>query len=190
MSLSPAQQSRQFAIAAACIAINLVAGKVANLLSLPVYLDSIGTVTAAAVLHPVVAILVAVGSAVLGWAVISPVYIFYIGTQITIALVAIAVVRVLGFDCLWKALVLGIVTAVAATIVSAPVTVMVFGGVTVPATTAINALLIASGQNIWKAVAAGGLLVDIGDKLAVAVVAWAIVRRLPLRLRQTGHISQ
>lgn len=167
----------QMAITAACVALNLAVGTIANLLSLPLSLDTIGSLTGAALLPPALAIAVGAITAVLGWAVISPVYPYYIGTQISVVIAALAVMRLIGFDRLWKAVILGVSVAVVAAMVSAPVTVLVFGVVTVPATTAIDAVPIASGQSIWSAVTIGGLLIELADKLVVALIAWALVRR-------------
>jgi hypothetical protein len=50
------ETNRYYAMAAGCIALNLAAGKIANVLSLPVYLDSIGIIIAAAVLPPSLAL--------------------------------------------------------------------------------------------------------------------------------------
>jgi energy-coupling factor transport system substrate-specific component len=172
----------QLAITAACVALNLAVGKIASLLSLPLPLplDTVGSLTGAALLPPALAIAVGAVTAVLGWAVISPVYPYYIGTQISVVIAALAVMRFIGFDRLWKTVILGASVAVVAAMVSAPVTVLVFGGVTVPAMTAIDAVPIGSGQNIWSAAIIGGLPIDVADKLVVALVAWALVR---MRLR-------
>ena len=88
----------QLAIAAACVALNLAVGKIASLLSLPLPLDTIGSVTGAALLPPALAIAVGAITAALGWAVISPVYPDYIGTQISVVIAALAVMRLIGFD--------------------------------------------------------------------------------------------
>ena len=181
-------QGRALAIAAGCIALNLAAGKVANLLALPVYLDTIGTITAAALLSPILAIVVGALSSLLGAVVINPVYAFYAGTQIAIAVTAVALIRLGLFQTIWKAALSGIAIAVVAAIVSAPVTVMVFGGVTVPGATAINAVLIASGQNLWRAVITGSMAVEILDKVTAVVMAWLLVQRLPSRI--TGRAAR
>ena len=170
----------QLAITAACVALNVAVGKIASLLSLPLPLDTIGSLTGAALLPPAFAISVGAITAVLGWAVISPVYPHCIVTQISVVIAALAVMRLIGFDRLWKAIILGASVAVVAAMVSASGTVLVFGGVTVPASTAIDAVPIASGQNIWKDVMIGGLLMGVADKLVVALIAWALVR---MRLR-------
>ena len=153
----------QLAIAAACVALNLAVGKIATLLSMPLPLDTIGSVTGAALLPPALAIAVGAITAVLGWAVISPVYPCYIGTQISVVIAALAVIRLIGFDRLWKAVILGASVAVVAALVSAM--------------TAIDAVAVGSGRSTWSAVTIGGLPIEVADKLVVALVAWALVRR-------------
>ena len=152
----------QLAITAACVALNLAVGTIANLLSLPLSLDTIGSLTGAALLPPGLAIAVGAITAALGWAVISPVYPYYIGTQISVVIAALVVMRLIGFDRLWKAVILGASVAVVAAVVSAPVTDWVSGGITVRATTTITI---------------GGLPIGLADKLVVALIAWALVRR-------------
>ena len=164
----------QLALTVACAALNLAAGKIASLLSLPLSLDTIGSLAGAALLPPALAIAVGAITAVLGWAVISPVYPDYVVTQISVVVAALAVVRLIGFDRLWKAVILGVSVTVVAVLVSTPVTLL--------ARTVIDAVPIASGQSIWSAVTVDGLLIDLADKLVAALIAWALVRR---RLRGT-----
>lgn len=182
MSLARFNTTRTFSIAAACVALNLIGGKLASMLALPVYLDTIGTILAAALLHPLVAVVVGVTTSVLGWVFIHPAYIFYAGTQLTIALIASVAVHWGAFRSPWTAVLTGFVLAAAAALVSAPVTVLLFGGVTVPGATAINAVLIAAGQNLWRAVLTGSAFVEALDKPAAALIAWLLLKRLPRRL--------
>ena len=153
----------ELAIAAACVALNLAVGKIASLLSLPLPLDTIGSVTGAALLPPALAIAVGAITAALGWAVISPVYPDYIGTQISVVIAALAVMRSIGFDRPWKAVILGASVAVVAAMVSA--------------VTAIDAVAVGSGPSSWSAATISGLPIELADKLVVALVAWALVRR-------------
>ena len=153
----------QLAIAVACVVLNLAVGKIASLLSLPLPLDTIGSVTGAALLPPVLAIAVGAITAALGWAVISPVYPDYIVTQISVVIAALAVMRLVGFDRLWKAVIVGASVAVVAAMASA--------------IAAIDSVPVGSGRNIWNAVTIGGLPMEIADKLIVALVAWALVRQ-------------
>lgn len=153
----------QLALAAACVALNLAVGKIASLVSLPLPLDTIGSVTGAALLPPALAIAVGAITAALGWAVISPLYPYYFGAQISVVIAALAVMRLIGFDRLWKAVILGASVAVVAAMVSA--------------IAGIDAVPVGSGRNTWSAVTIGGLPMEIADKLVVALVAWGLVRR-------------
>jgi energy-coupling factor transport system substrate-specific component len=123
-------------------------------------------------------------AALLGAVVINPVYAFYTGTQIAIALTAILMMRLVSFRTIWHASFTGLVIAIVAAVVSAPVTVLVFGGVTVPGATAINAVLIAAGENLWKAVLTGSLVTEMIDKTAASAIAWVLISRLPSRIRR------
>ena len=175
-------KTRDLYVAAACLALNLSLGKIASALSLPVYLDSIGTILAAALLSWRLAACVGVASALLAGIVINPFYPPYAGTQLTIALVASGL-RVLGaFRRAWTSLLGGFAIALSAMIVSAPVTVLLFGGVTQSGTTAINAVLIAAGVSVWKSVVGGSFLVESIDKPTAAFLAYLVLKRLPTRL--------
>lgn len=182
MPLSTRFDTRTLSLTATCVALNLVAGKVTNLLSLPIYFDSIGTILSAAIVPAPLPILAGAATSLLAWIVIHPAYIFYIGTQIAIAITSIIAFRMGAFQRWWTAILAGFAIAVVAAIVSAPVTVMVFGGVTLPSVTAINAVLIAAGQNIWKAVVQGSIIIEAIDKTAACLLAWVIVKRLPKRV--------
>lgn len=171
-------------VAAGCLALNLSLAKVAALLSLPVYLDTIGTILAASLVAWPLAIAVAVGTSLLGALVINPYFGAYAGTQLAIALVALAAHKYHFFNKWWQAILAGFVIAGVAVIVSAPVTVVLFGGVTLSGTTAINAILLASGRNIWQAVIGGSLFVEILDKPFAAFLAWLALRRLPDSMKQ------
>ena len=180
-------QSKLTMVAASLVALNLVMSKIAATLSLPVYLDTIGTILAAALLPAWVAALVGVATSALAAAVVHPAFLYYAGTQLAVALVAVGAMRLGAFRSLPKAAVAGIIIAVVAAVVSAPVTVVVFGGVTLGGTTAINVAFMAAGQSIWKAVLSGSLLVEALDKVAACLLATEVLRRLPERLRASLH---
>lgn len=166
-------------IAAACLTLNVVLGKIAAMLSLPVYLDSVGTILAAALLPALYAGAVGVSSSLVAGLVINPYYPPYAGTQLAVALVAVFLCRSGAFRRWWTAILSGLLIGLVSVIVSAPVTVLLFGGVTLSGTTAINAVLIASGHSIWKSVIGGSFFIESVDKPAAALLAYLVLRRLP-----------
>jgi energy-coupling factor transport system substrate-specific component len=181
---------RSAVMAAACIALNLSLGKVANLLQLPLYLDSIGTVLSAALVPPIFSVSVGALSSLANGVLIQPAYFFFIGTQISIAVVAILAFRRGWFATLPRALATGFLIALVAAAVSAPVVVIAFGGVTAPGVTAINAILLAAGKGLWTSVLTGAFFIESLDKMVSGGLVWLILQRLPERLRsQPGNIG-
>lgn len=181
--------SRSTTIAATCLALNLSLAKVAALMALPVYMDTVGTILAAALLSPAYAFSIAALTSLLGGLLIHPAFPFYIGTQFLVALVALMAVRMNGFATWWKALLIGALIAVSASIASAPVTVILFGGITLSGATAINAVMLAAGHSIWKSVVAGSLIVESLDKITTAILAWQLLSRLPKRLLPSSKVK-
>lgn len=166
-------------VAGSLLALNLSLAKVAALLSLPVYMDTVGTILAASLLPFRYGVLVAALTSLLGGLVVHPAFAFYIGTQVVIAVIAVIAVRRGLFRYWWTALITGVLIAVAAALVSAPVTVMVFGGVTLSGTTAINAILLSAGKSLWESVITGSLVIESIDKTVSAFMVWVILSRLP-----------
>ncbi len=62
---------------------------------------------------------------------------------------------------------------------------MLSGDVTLGGTTAINALLLAAGQTVWKFVLGGSILIGSIDKVAACRLATEVLRRLPERFRHS-----
>jgi energy-coupling factor transport system substrate-specific component len=181
--MSPTAIMRISVFGAICIALNVGLNKVAVVLQLPVFMDTVGTITAAALVPPGFAILVGIISNLVGGIITHPAIPFYIGTQVVIALMATYSYRKGWFDRLWTAGLVGLAIGLISAIVSAPVTVLVFGGVTEPGATAINAVLLAAGYDIWSAVLSGTLLVSSVDKVIAALITASLLERLPSRLK-------
>lgn len=171
--------SRAITFSASFIALNLLLGKIAATLSLPVYLDTVGTILAAVMLPWRYAVLVGIGTSLIAGVVIHPAFPFYAFTQATVATVISFFARLGWFSRWYLAALSGIILGVVAAIVSAPVTVIMFGGVTLSGTTALNVVLLAAGKNVWQAVLTGSMFVESIDKVSACIVAWLVLRRLP-----------
>lgn len=79
---------------------------------------------------------------------------------------------------------MGLAIGIVSAVVSAPITVLVFGGITEPGATAINGILLAAGHDIWTAVVSGTLIVSSVDKVIAAGLVWLLLKRLPDRLKR------
>lgn len=164
-----------------CIGLNLAFGKLATLLVLPVYLDSVATIVSTALLPWYLTIAIAVFTSVVGSLVIDPNLIAYSGTQLTIALVAIFCFRAGLLNSWWEALLSGLVLAVSAAVVSAPVTVLMFGGVTWSETTAVTSFLNETGKGLWQSVIQGAIFIECIDKIGATLLAYLMLRFAPSR---------
>jgi energy-coupling factor transport system substrate-specific component len=85
------------------------------------------------------------------------------------------------FKSWWKVLVTGLVVAVTAAIVSTPIAVYIFGGITASGSSFITAYLLQTGQGIWSAVVSTSFLTEPVDKITTSMLAFAIIQGLPKR---------
>ncbi len=173
-----AQLQKNIILCGICIALNVGLGKVSSLLALPFTMDTVGTILAATLL-PWPFVLIAGGaSSLIAAVVINPVFAYFIGTQLVIAVVAIVLVRARMFSGLWRALIAGLIIGVSSAIASAPVIVIVFGGIAVPSISALNAVFLASGESLWTSVISGSLIVESIDKIFAALISWQALKRI------------
>ena len=138
-------------LAAACVALNVAIGTLVYLLKLPLYLDQPG-IMLAALLAPggrsnacMVSTTVAVVTFVVIGLIANPFIFWYIGTAVASAMYGSLVVRgrvtglivgtVIGWRFWGRLLLFGIGWGIVAAVVSAPITVFLFGGVTGAGTT-------------------------------------------------------
>jgi energy-coupling factor transport system substrate-specific component len=153
-----------------------------HVIKLPIYLDAVGTILAVILLGPVSAIIVGVLSFVLAAAIISPVYVWFVGTQTVLALVVYALARQARiFSSVWRIVPSGILLGVITGIVSAPVIVMLFGGVSGSGRDLVTAAVMATGERIVTSVLLSGAASEPLDKVLQLLIAFFVLRSLPKR---------
>jgi energy-coupling factor transport system substrate-specific component len=173
--------SRQALLTAGGIALNLTLAKLAVLSSLPVYFDSVATIISVALLPWYLSVTIAVGTSLLGSMIIDPHLAAYCATQLTIALAAVLCFRAGLLNSWPEALLAGLLIALCAVIVSAPVTVLLFGGITWSETTVVTAILLESGKNLWQSVLQGAILIESIDKTSASLLAYVVLKHFPLQ---------
>jgi energy-coupling factor transport system substrate-specific component len=175
--------AKQLALMGMLIALNVAIGGIVHVVKLPIFLDAIGTILAAIVLGLIPGIVVGVVSFLLAAAIISPVYIWFIGTQAVVAaFVYVMASRLSAFKSLPRVIPTGLLLGVVAGIVSAPVIVFVFGGVAGSGRDLITAGLLSTGQQIYKAVILSGAASEPVDKLLQTLAAFFVLKSLPKRV--------
>jgi energy-coupling factor transport system substrate-specific component len=163
------------------IAINIAMGQIVLVLKLPVYLDSIGTVLVAALCGPWAGALTGALSNIIWGLAIDPNALPWWPVAFFIGYMAGRMAQWGFFKSWWKVVVTGFVVALTAAIVSTPIAVYIYGGITASGSSFITAYLLQTGQGIWEAVFSTNFLVEPVDKITTAMVAFAIVLGLPKR---------
>ncbi len=172
----------QIVFLAFCASLNVGVGAIVSLVKLPVYLDSIGTIMAAALGGWVYGSAVGLFSVVVSTVMIAPTSWAYGGTAIIIAL-CVSVLRRYGYlRSLSVTIGGGLIVGIAAAIISAPVTTYLYGGVSLAGTDAVTAFFKAMGNTLLESVILSGFSTDPFDKLISSVIAFSLMKALPKRL--------
>ncbi|WP_408011297.1 ECF transporter S component [Pseudalkalibacillus sp. A8] len=169
------------------VGINIVAYQIGHqVLKLPVFLDTIGTIMVAILAGPWVGLVTGLVTT-LANAIVHP-------TILPFGIVAMAIGAGAGilsklgmFQKAWKVAVSGFVIASIATIISAPILVFLFGGITGSTGSAITAAFLASGQKIWTAVFSSQFIIEITDKVISCFAAITIVKSMSARQLSKLH---
>lgn len=166
------------------VALSVVAAYIVNAVKVPfLYLDALGVVLVAVLAGPWAAALTGVFVNVIEGFVVNPTYWAYTPLQVGFGLAAGYMARRGWYRRLWKVVVVGLVIAAISIVMGAPITVVVFGGVTGTGSDAVTAFFRATGQNIWGAVFGQTIVVEPIDKVLTAVLAALIVKQIPERYR-------
>lgn len=163
------------------IAINVIIGQIVSLLKLPVYLDSIGTILVAAICGPWAGALTGTLSNLIWGLLIDPNALPWFPVALFIGFVAGWCARFGLFKSWWKVIITGILVAFTAAIVSAPINIGLYGGITASGSSFITAFLLQTGKSLLTSVLSTNFIVEPIDKIATALLAYAIIKGLSVR---------
>ncbi|MGG0644634.1 ECF transporter S component [Sporosarcina gallistercoris] len=169
----------------AAIGINYLGKLVTELLRLPLWLDSIGTVLSSMLAGPIIGALTGIINNVIYGFTASPVSFVYAITSGVIGLV-VGIMAYRGWIAsVGRALVLGLVVGVIAATVSTPLNILFWGGQTGNVWgDALFATMIAQDLPLWLASFADSIVVDVPDKIVTVLIGFLIFRNLPNNLTQ------
>ncbi len=163
------------------IAVNVVIGEIVVLLKLPVYLDSIGTVLVAALCGPWAGALTGALANTIWGLLIDPNALPWWPVAFFIGFVAGWCARGGLFKSWWKVAITGFLVALTAALVSTPIAVYIYGGITASGSSFITAYLLQTGQSLLPAVLITNNVVEPFDKISTSLLAFAIVQGLSSR---------
>ena len=174
---------RLLALIPLAVGINLAMGKFAAATSLPLFLDTVGTVLVAALVGPAAALLTGIVSQTtftvldgrLMWLAFLPV-------QLGVALFASWAAWRGLFATVPRSLLSGAVLGLLAATLSWPISLLLFGGVTAGGVTIVTTVLTALGVPLAWAVYAASLSSDVLDKVITFLLVHAVLISLPTRM--------
>jgi energy-coupling factor transport system substrate-specific component len=161
------------------IALNLAVGAVIHILKLPIFLDAIGTIVVTLLVGMRAGIITGVISFLLAGVFVSPAYPWFSGTQAAIAVFTYLVARIGGYRTIPKRVGFGILLGVVTGILSAPVIVYLFGGISGSGASLIAAYLMATGKKVVESVLLSGLAAEPLDKTLQTLIAITVLKGLP-----------
>lgn len=177
--MKPLKDELSIKLIVAGIVINFGIAAIVSILKLPIYFDAVGTILVTLMLGwRAGAIAGTVGFILMTVTGIGPYHIYFIGTQIAIAVFTHFMADKKMFSSFPKVIVTGILMGLIAAIISAPVIVYFFGGVEGNGAGLVTAFLIKTGNTIMESVIYKGLSVEPFDKTIQCLVVFLTVKVL------------
>ncbi|GAB2028256.1 ECF transporter S component [Lactovum odontotermitis] len=165
------------------VAINYVGQTLAQALKLPLWLDSIGTILSAFLAGPIVGALVGAINNIIYGLTQNPIMFVYALTQICIGLVAGILMKSGFIKNFGRAVLSGLMLGLTAIIISTPLNIIFWAGTTGNLWgDAVFAAARSQHFPVWIASLADEIVVDLPDKIVVAIIAYLIFKGLPKTL--------
>ncbi|AHI54583.1 ECF transporter S component [Listeria ivanovii] len=162
------------------VAINVVGYQLSSILKLPVFLDLMGTAMVSMIAGPWVGLVTGgLGSLVNG--MLNPVAIPFALVSMSVGWTVGMLSRAKMFNNLILLLISSVIVTIVSSITSAPVQVIMFGGVTGSSIDLITATILSTGQQIWTAVFSQTLIIGSINSVVNLLIAWLIVKKMSAR---------
>jgi energy-coupling factor transport system substrate-specific component len=169
----------QLAIVAVGIGINIVGGTLASTLKIPLFLDSIGTMLAAVLMGPWLGALTGLLSNVFQGIITSPTTIPFGIVNAVIGLVVGFIALKRGFSDYVTPILVGVILAVLAPAIGAPIAVYVFGGLTGGGVDILYGILLGATNRIFSSAFLARIPTNFIDKTVSAYLVMLIFKSLP-----------
>lgn len=180
--MHPVTSPRILALIPVAVALNLATGLVVAELSLPVYLDTIGTVLAAALAGPAAGVATGLVSQVLTSLLGGYMWLAFAPIQVLVALLAALAAARGGFRSPARAIGWGALTGLVGGLASSVISYFAFGGVTAGGVTAVTTLFRTLGFTLPQAVGMASIATDVVDKAIVFLLIALVLAALPRRI--------
>lgn len=165
-----------------CVGLNVVGEFFTLSLRLPLWLNVEGSMIAGVLAGPWVGAVTGIlTNVVAAFTVEGPTALFFAVINAVYGIVSGLLATRLWYKDVYRAGLAGFIGELVSTPIGAPIVVLLFGGITAGSSSAITAVLMASGLNIWNSVILGGIFIDGADKILSSVIAYFIIKALSKR---------
>lgn len=173
--------SRNIVLVPLAIAINMSIGQLVSLVKLPIFLDSIGTVTAALLGGPIIGAITGLLTNLIWGLINNPVAASFAPVALVIGLATGLCAKYGLFRSWWKVLLSGLIISLAASITAVPIRLYLFGGVTGSGADFLTAYLLALGKDLTGSVIITVISSNVPDKIVTAFLGWFLLKGLSKR---------
>lgn len=178
--------TNKLCLLALCSVINLIGGHIALLFRLPVYLDSLGTVFAAALMGPLSGMIPGIISNLIGGVTTDIYALYYLPVQMITGGIAGLLFQKISFHDrkrLIKILLGAGIVSIPGTVISSSITAIVFGGITSSGSTLLVQLLHHLGLGLTVSVCIVQGLTDYADRAIVLALTVALLAVVPSSIK-------
>jgi energy-coupling factor transport system substrate-specific component len=175
------------------IAINVGIGAIVKALNLPLYVDSVGTILTTILLGWGYGAIVGTLGFVITSIFINPFAIYFIGTQVAIALFIHWMGKIGWLRNLFRVIITGIGLGIISAIISAPVIIFVFQGATGNGAALVTSIFVKMGNQIVNSIFLSGFSIEPLDKTIQVLLAFFILKGIPKSLLEhfkTGTLKR
>jgi energy-coupling factor transport system substrate-specific component len=158
-----------------------------QLLKLPIYLDSVGTILASVLIGPVAGASAGVVALVILSVTAVPSAIAYCGTAVAIAVCSSFFARFKFLANMGASVLGGILLGIISGLISAPVTAFVYRGASLVGADIFTVFFKAAGRPLLESVILGGVPTDCVDKVLTSLLCYFLLKALPARI--AGHFT-
>ncbi len=169
------------------IGINVGIEAIVKSLSIPLFIDSIGTILATIILGWRSGIVVGTVGFILSTILFDPFAVYFVGTQAAIAIYISIVASKGGFKNILRTILSGAGLGVVAAVISAPVIIILFSGATGDGASLVIAFFVKMGHQIAKAVLMTGFSIEPIDKSLQCALAYFLLKNIPPSLLSRFH---
>lgn len=162
------------------IAVNFVGGQIAQLLRLPLFLDSIGTFTIGIIAGGIPGMVVGLITC-LSISITNPQILFYVINYLLMGFLAGYLGKKGVFKVLWKTIVSGAGMGLLVGISGSLITFLLFDGFGLSGTGVISGILMSSGLPVWASAFISNISADVVDKVPTALIAFMVIKNIPQR---------